>query len=87
MIRSQISCLHPALDISYGHREKWDGAGYPRRQEGEAVPCAARLFASVDLFDSFTSDRPYPKAREYIREQAGKHFGPDAVTALIELVC
>ena len=82
---SPIVYLRPALDIPYGHHEKWDGTGYPRGLKGEEIPLAARLFAVVDVWDALTSDRPYRKAwsveraRAYIREQAGKHFDPKVV--------
>jgi putative nucleotidyltransferase with HDIG domain len=80
-----IAYLKPGLDIPYCHHEKWDGTGYPRGLKGEQIPLAARLFAVADVWDALTSDRPYRKAwtpeqaREYIREQAGKHFDPKVV--------
>ncbi|HKZ70871.1 MAG TPA: HD-GYP domain-containing protein, partial [Anaerolineales bacterium] len=77
-----IDYLRQALDIPYCHHEKWDGAGYPRGLKGERIPLAARIFAVVDVWDALRSDRPYrggwpeEQVREYIREQAGKHFDP-----------
>ena len=91
-ILSQINYLAPAMDIPYCHHERWDGTGYPRKLEGEAIPLAARLFAIVDVFDALTSDRPYRKAWNkekalmYIQEQSGKHFFPDAVNAFSEMM-
>jgi len=82
---SPIDFLKPALDIPYCHHEKWDGSGYPRGLKGEQIPLSARLFAVVDVWDALTSDRPYreawpeSQAVEFIREQAGKHFDPQAV--------
>jgi len=86
-----IAYLRPALDIPYCHHEKWDGSGYPRGLKGEQIPLSARIFAVVDVWDALRSDRPYreawpeEKVREYIREQAGKHFDPRAVEAFLEL--
>ncbi len=77
-----IDYLRRALDIPYCHHEKWDGTGYPRGLKGERIPLAARIFAVVDVWDALRSVRPYragwpeEKVREYIREQAGKHFDP-----------
>ncbi|MBI3942892.1 MAG: GAF domain-containing protein [Chloroflexi bacterium] len=79
---SPIAYLRPALDIPYCHHEKWDGTGYPRGLKDTEIPLAARIFAVVDVWDALRSDRPYrpawpeEKAREYIRDQAGKHFDP-----------
>ena len=86
-----ISYLRGALDIPYCHHEKWDGSGYPRGLIGEQIPLAARIFAVVDVFDALVYDRPYRPAwskadvHQYIREQAGKHFDPDVVSAFLEM--
>jgi len=86
---ASIEYLRPALDIPYCHHEKWDGTGYPRGLRGEEIPFVARLFSVVDVWDALTSDRQYRLARskeealKYLREQAGKHFDPQAV----ELFC
>jgi len=84
-----IEYLRPALDIPYCHHERWDGTGYPRGLEGDAIPLSARIFAIVDVFDALTSDRPYrdawtvERALEYIREQSGLHFDPRVVDAFL----
>lgn len=44
------------------HHEHFDGAGYPDRLRGDAIPRVARIFAVVDVFDALTSERPYKKA-------------------------
>jgi putative nucleotidyltransferase with HDIG domain len=86
-----IAYLHPALEIPHSHHEKWDGTGYPQGLRGEQIPLAARIFAVVDVWDALRSDRPYRPAwpaervREYIRAQAGKHFDPAVVDALLKL--
>jgi PAS domain S-box-containing protein/putative nucleotidyltransferase with HDIG domain len=87
-----ISYLQPALDIPYCHHEKWDGTGYPRGLRGEAIPLATRIFALADVWDALRSERPYrpawsdAQAREYIREQSGKHFDPRLVERFLKLV-
>ena len=87
-----IQYLRSALDIPYGHHEKWDGSGYPRGLKGEEIPLAARIFAVADVWDALTSDRPYrpawtkARALEYIREQAGKHFDPQVVKVFFEVI-
>jgi putative two-component system response regulator len=49
------------------------------------------MFAIIDVWDALTSDRPYrkawskEKAREFIREQRGKHFDPDITDVFLTL--
>jgi HD-GYP domain-containing protein (c-di-GMP phosphodiesterase class II) len=80
-----IDYLRPALDIPYGHHERWDGAGYPQGLKGKTIPQAARLFAVVDVWDALRSDRPYRAAwtdervHHLLRTEAGTHFDPEAV--------
>ncbi|NOY99741.1 MAG: PAS domain S-box protein [Chloroflexi bacterium] len=89
---TKIDYLRPALDIPYFHHEKWDGTGYPRGLEGDAIPLAARIFAVVDVYDALTSDRPYrgawpeEKALKYIRKQSGTHFDPQVVDAFLKML-
>ena len=89
---SPIAFLRPALDIPYGHHERWDGAGYPRGLRGAAIPLAARLFAAVDVWDALRSDRPYRPAwpegrvREHLRGLAGTHLDPAVVAAFLRVL-
>ncbi|MEX0690268.1 MAG: HD domain-containing phosphohydrolase, partial [Gemmatimonadales bacterium] len=47
----------------YGHHEKLDGTGYPRRVGGEQIPIQTRMMTIADIFDALTaSDRPYKRA-------------------------
>ncbi len=86
-----IPYLRPALDIPHLHHERWDGSGYPLGLKGAEIPLAARVFAVVDVWDALTSQRPYrskvreERAREIIREGAGKDFDPRVVEAFLEL--
>jgi PAS domain S-box-containing protein len=87
-----VAYLRPALDIPYGHHERWDGNGYPLGLGGEQIPLAARIFAIVDVWDALTSNRPYreawtrEKALIYIEEQASAHFDPRVVKVFLELI-
>ena len=87
-----IPYLHAALDIPFCHHEKWDGTGYPRGLKGEAIPMSARIFALVDVWDALCSERPYraawseEQARDYMRQQAGKHFDPKLVERFMKIV-
>lgn len=85
-----IPYLQPALDIPYGHHEKWDGSGYPLGLKGTDIPYAARIFAVIDVYDALIMDRPYRVAWErervldYLKEESGAHFDPDVVDAFFD---
>jgi HD-GYP domain-containing protein (c-di-GMP phosphodiesterase class II) len=49
--------------IAYGHHEKLDGRGYPRRVRGDQIPIQTRMMTIADIFDALTAaDRPYKRA-------------------------
>jgi HD-GYP domain-containing protein (c-di-GMP phosphodiesterase class II) len=63
-----------------------------RGDSWEAIPLAARLFAVVDVWDALRSDRPYrprwPESEvlQYLRNQRGAHFDPDAVDVFLRVL-
>ena len=49
--------------IAYGHHEKLNGSGYPRRVREQDIPIQTRMMTIADIFDALTaSDRPYKRA-------------------------
>jgi putative two-component system response regulator len=82
------SLLQTALDIAFGHHEKWNGTGYPSGVAGADIPLCARITAIADVFDALTSTRPYKKAFStdqafgIIYNDAGTHFDPYLVEVL-----
>ena len=49
--------------IAYGHHEKLDGRGYPRRVTAESIPIQTRIMTISDIYDALTAqDRPYKRA-------------------------
>ena len=49
--------------IAYGHHEKLDGKGYPRRVTGQAIPIQTRMMTISDIYDALSAaDRPYKAA-------------------------
>jgi putative two-component system response regulator len=87
-----FSYLEQAMEIPYCHHEKWDGSGYPRGLKGNDIPLSARIFAVTDVWDALLCERPYKKAwseekaRNYLKDQAGKHFDPSVVEAFLTLL-
>ncbi len=47
--------------IAWGHHEKLDGSGYPRKLSGvEHIPVQTRMMTIADIYDALTAaDRPY----------------------------
>ena len=50
------------LEIVAHHHEAWNGAGYPDRQSGEAIPVGARITAVAEGYCAMTTWRPYRDA-------------------------
>jgi putative two-component system response regulator len=79
--------LNMGLQVALSHHERFDGAGYPHRLQGEQIPLAARIVALADVYDALTTARPYKQAmthdqaRAIIREQRDKQFDPRIVDA------
>ena len=86
---SSSSILRLGASIALTHHEKFDGSGYPQGLRGEAIPLVGRIVAVADVFDALTSKRPYKKAwpleqaRSFLVDNAGSHFDPDCVEALL----
>jgi len=55
--------LRSIPSIAYGHHEKLDGSGYPRRVTAADIPIQTRMMTVADIFDALTAaDRPYKRA-------------------------
>jgi len=67
-ICAPLKSLRLVLPIIRHHHERWDGSGYPDGLAGAAIPLTARILQAVDLYDAFTTQRPYKPA--YPKEQA-----------------
>lgn len=89
-----LSGTHPLIEasreIALSHHEKWDGSGYPHGLVGEAIPLFGRICALADVFDALTTKRPYKEAwplektLTLIKKDAGAHFDPALVDALVD---
>jgi putative two-component system response regulator len=87
--RSRIPLFQLAAEVALSHHERWDGAGYPQRLAGEAIPLSGRIVAVVDFFDALTMDRCYrpafsvARAMELLQAQRGLAFDPRVVDTFL----
>jgi diguanylate cyclase (GGDEF)-like protein len=85
----RVPGLTGAARLVRHHHERWDGAGYPDRLAGEAIPIEARVIAAADAYSAMLTDRPYRRAcsrQEAIAElerAAGSQLDPTVVDALV----
>lgn len=86
---SDIPLLQMATDIAMFHHEKWDGSGYPRGLQGEAIPEAARIVAVADVYDALVNARiyrpalPEQEALAIMDKGRGSHFDPKIYDAFL----
>ena len=77
--------LDGANAVVAAHHEKWNGQGYPRHLQGEAIPLSARIFAVADVFDALCSKRPYKAPMSFeavmniLEQDTGSHFDPQVM--------
>lgn len=69
------------------HHERFDGAGYPSRLAGPAVPIAAQIVGVVEAYQAMTAKRAFrgafspEEAMERLLQSAGSQFNPAVVEA------
>ena len=91
LCESRSKFIRMGAEIALSHHEKWNGAGYPRRLAGSAIPLVGRIVCIADVFDALTSSRPYKpawpseRAFAYLSEQAAIHFDPELVERFVAL--
>lgn len=84
--------LSEAGAIVRAHHERWDGAGYPDRLAGDAIPIEARIITACDSFSAMTTNRSYRRAMsdaeavEELERCSGTQFDPAVVEALRAVV-
>ena len=87
-IIDRLGFLNDAVPAIRHHHERFDGAGYPDRLQGEEIPLGARIIHVADALDSMLTTRIYRAARPVaealneLRAAAGTQFCPRCVTAL-----
>jgi HD-GYP domain-containing protein (c-di-GMP phosphodiesterase class II) len=87
-ILGRVAVFRDLAPVAGAHHERTDGAGYPKRLRGEAIPFEARLLAVADVFDALTAQRPYrgpmPAAEAFaiMGRDRGTAFDPACLDAL-----
>jgi len=87
---SRLPLLQLAAEVAWTHHENWDGSGYPRGLQGEAIPIAGRITALADVYDALGSRRCYKDAwssddvRAHLLAERGRKFEPRLVDLLLE---
>jgi response regulator RpfG family c-di-GMP phosphodiesterase len=89
LVKSQRPLFQAAALIAWEHHERWDGTGYPRGLQGDAIHIFARITSVADVYDALCHQRVYKaawppsQAREYIELRSGTMFDPAVVAIFI----
>ncbi len=81
--------IDTAIQITLGHHERWNGAGYPFGLAGETISLPGRIVAVADVYDALRSVRVYKPAMSHEQAVAtvvkgrGSHFDPEIVDVFV----
>ncbi len=87
-----VRSLQNVVPLVRHHHERFDGAGYPGRLKGEAIPLGARILSVVDTYDAMVTDRPYRKrlavedAKQELTRLAGIQYDPVVVDVFLRIL-
>ena len=87
---SKLPLLKVAANIAYEHHEQYNGNGYPRGIEKDAISIHARIVTIADVFDALISQRvykdawPLQKVIALFKEERGKQFDPELIDLFLE---
>jgi HD-GYP domain-containing protein (c-di-GMP phosphodiesterase class II) len=79
----------PLCNVVLHHHERVDGAGYPDRLSGKAIPLGARVIAVADSFDAMTHAHAYQPAdfiaqsMATLERESGTAWDPDIVRVFV----
>ncbi len=79
----------PLAEIALQHHERLDGSGYPYGLKSDAIIYEAKILAVADVVDAMLAHRPFrpgislEETLEFIQEQRGIGFDPQAVDACV----
>jgi response regulator RpfG family c-di-GMP phosphodiesterase len=83
--------LGPVLDYVRDHHEHYDGTGYPRAVERDAISIGGRILTAADAYVALTSRRSYREplsssdALHHLRNYVGRLLDPKVFSALVQV--
>ncbi len=81
----------PIAEIVWQHHERFDGSGYPRGLQGDAILLEARIIAVADVVEAMSSRRPYrpalglERALAEITDHSGSRYDPHVAAACLKV--
>lgn len=81
----------PVAEIVLQHHERLDGSGYPEGLPAEGISLEAKILAVADVFEAYTSNRPYrppyslEETLKSISEGSGKLYDKKVVEKCVKL--
>lgn len=93
ILQNKDKSLSPnIIESVYCHHEFYNGQGYPRGIEKDAIPFYARIISIADALDSMVTKRNYRKnelsiknAIKEVKQNSGSQFDPNIVEKLYDL--
>jgi response regulator RpfG family c-di-GMP phosphodiesterase len=82
--------MQPVLPIIRGHHERHDGAGFPDKLAGAAIPLGARILAIADAYDDLQIGHvaevklSAQEARILMRKGRGSQFDPEVLDVFLQ---
>ena len=86
-----LAFMQMAMDITRHHHERYDGAGYPDRLAGNAIPLAARIVTICDVYDALRARRSYKPALsqmatiQMMEQVLDGHFDPVLLQVFLKI--
>jgi len=69
--------LSIASPIVFGHRERWNGTGYPFGLHGENILLLAPLVTMANVYDAWTGERAYKQTTSHEDAKGGPDRGAE----------
>jgi len=90
-----LNLFEDTLDFAdgvYGHHERWDGSGYPKRLKGKEITLLSRIISIAEAYERVLSGaydfNPTSKeeALRFIRDGAGTQFDPQISELFVRML-